>query len=730
MTGLKTEFPADWHDRWREAHQRIDHAGYGELVASAYRKCGPVLAGRVGPDFAVRLGRTVSTVAIKSGRRAALVLIEAAWEISGLATDSAQTRSWLDAVDSVARQAPDALSAMLSNTTRIVRELGFDGFQTFVRMGLALSLDDRGRRRAFFALESGEARQALEYRSGSQSLSEKIPQLKHYYTALWGFSPPVAAAPADAPEPMRRRAGFGGGGIRLPVAFAGFTDTDQKALYRAALAHIGAHHRYSREKFAAKGLKPLQIALVSLIEDARVERLATAAMPGLQSLWGRFHIARAEGAPIAINLMARLSRALNDPSYSDSHGWVEKGCSLFSEAMSTDITDQLLSRRIGGLLGNDLGQMRLQFDAKTYVVQPAYRDDNLALWDFGEEQENAIEIEAMAEGARIDKRDEADGRREEGAGEEEKAGKLSEARPDEGVIVARYHEYDYVTGSLRPNWCTVREVSGKLASEKSLAALRDSRSDVVERITALINASRVSRQERTRRQPEGEFLDTDAAISAMIAFRNGEAPDTRIYGRYERRSRDMSVLVLIDASYSTNDLVREGGKSVLSTEKLAGAFLARAMAGLGDPFAMAAFCSDTREDVRYLRIKDFQSPFNDYSLARLAGLEGALSTRLGAVIRHAGQEIAGQSTYRRLVLVITDGEPSDVDVEDKRFLVEDARAAVHELNREGIDVFGVLLDSEAESYASRIFGKRNSVLIGSAEKLPEALPLIYLRLAR
>ena len=82
------------------------------------------------------------------------------------------------------------------------------------------------------------------------------------------------------------------------------------------------------------------------------------------------------------------------------------------------------------------------------------------------------------------------------------------------------------------------------------------------------------------------------------------------------------------------------------------------------------------------------------------------------------------------VIVVTDGEPSDVDIEDRQYLVEDARKAVHHLNRLGIDTFCVGLESEADSYLGRIFGQRNAISIGAVEKLTELLPRLYLTLSR
>lgn len=205
-------------------------------------------------------------------------------------------------------------------------------------------------------------------------------------------------------------------------------------------------------------------------------------------------------------------------------------------------------------------------------------------------------------------------------------------------------------------------------------------------------------------------------------------PDFRVYGRSDRRSRDFSVLVLLDVSQSTADRIHGKDDSVVDLERFSTALLAKALSTAGDPFAIAAFCSDTREDVRYFRIKDFDGEYNAFARSRLAGIRSCLSTGLGAAIRHAGADLGRRQSHRRLLLVVTDGEPSDVDVDDNRYLVEDARAAVHSLNRNG--TFCVVLDSDARPYADRIFGRRGTAAIASVEQLPIQLPTIFYRLTR
>ncbi len=91
-------------------------------------------------------------------------------------------------------------------------------------------------------------------------------------------------------------------------------------------------------------------------------------------------------------------------------------------------------------------------------------------------------------------------------------------------------------------------------------------------------------------------------------------------------------------------------------------------------------------------------------------------------------ELAVQLSHRRLLLVVTDGEPSDIDVADRKYLVEDARQAVASLAHAGIDVFSVGLDAGGDSYLTRIFGPRNVLIIDRLERLPERLPMLYFRL--
>ena len=562
---------------------------------------------------------------------------------------------------------------------------------------------------------------------GELRFSDLQSRLSGFIGALWGTYPKLQSLAVDGIDPPCR-VNLGHGVIRVPEQFRGTPPDAQSRLFHAALAHAGAHRRYGPARFLPGGLRQLQIALVSLIEDARVEHLAIREFSGLRRLFLPFHAAAPSDGAIAPALLARLSRALIDPYYADPDAWVMKGRALFFAA-AEEWNDPSVSRRIGGLLGNDLGQMRVQFDAKTYLVEPVYRDDNLGLWVPTDAPPEA-DSETILEAARANKSETEPPCGHDGEPDNQPANSTRPATSSDetGTPVATYPEWDFLIRQSRPNWTTLRAYPAKPGSVAEIDNIIATHAPLAQKLSALIRTARVSRPRRLRGQAEGEALDIDACINATISLRAGEQPDPRIYSRMERRNRDLATLLLLDISHSTNDRLPGSDVSVLALERAAAALLGDAMENLGDRFAIRAFCSNGRHDVRYGAIKNFDSPFDDAAKCRLAGLRGALSTRLGAALRHAGAELSREAAYRRLLLVVSDGEPSDIDVGDRRYLVDDARQAAHELARRGIDVFCVGLDAGAGTNFFQIFGRRRVFQIDSIERLPTKLPLVYFRL--
>jgi hypothetical protein len=644
--------------------------------------------------------------------------------------DVAALPRWWQIMEDLSREAAESVEALASRIGQVLRGGDLDALQAFIAAGLKLASGNKRRRLAFFTLRDELARRLVERSAAATGFAETERQTKAFVTSLWGRPALLRSFAVDTASVTQRRSAIAGPLIRLPDYYRGSDGEAARALYRAAVAHAQAHFVYGGPRFPVGSLKPLQTALVTLIEDARVETLAMRQLPGLRRLWSPYHVAHPDGVATAPVLLARLARALFDPAYQDADGFVSKGRQMF-DAAGSRLADPALSREIGMLLGNDLGQMRVQFNAKTYCVEPLYRDDGLGLWDFGEQAPSSTDQSEMAvDAARPTPQED---REDENHNDRSNAPSAGRGRPtpadQRGSVIAKYPEWDRRARIERPEWTTVREVAANSGDVSLIEKALSESAALRLRISQLVRGIRVGRTVRLTKQFDGHDLDIDAMLEAGMALRMRRDPDPRIYRSSSAGPRDLAVLLLIDISESTKARLASGA-SILDVERLAVAVLAEAMNALGDPFCLLAFASNGRDDVKMTTVKAFDEAYDRVCVGRLAGLSSGLSTRLGTALRHAGETIRRANCFRKLVIVLTDGEPSDIDVEDPLELIEDARRAATSLKSAGIDGFGVVLDPAGIGSAATIFGRGNTMLVHRLEDLPKRLSELYFRLAR
>ncbi|MGY3621066.1 VWA domain-containing protein [Bradyrhizobium sp. USDA 10063] len=728
---LSHRFDVNELEAWAGAVLTLAHVNAGPACLIAYweaSKSGAAGRQEIAPLLVA--GQMAADICRNAGAQAATAALQALPVATRVFGSGPTLARWWRVMDVLALQAPESVAPVADNIAAILAPGTIDAFENFVAAGLKFASGNKARRLAFFRLEDELAHRMIARDLGGVTFLETEIELKAFVTALWGKPPLLRSFAADNSQAPQRRTSIAGPLIRLPETFRGVQGDAARALFRAAAAHAQAHLVLGNGLFPVGTLKPLQIALVNLIEDARIETLAMRQLPGLRRLWAPYHVATPSGVVAAPTLMARLARALFDPAYADDDSFVAKGRAMFAAALPR-IEDPAISREIGMLLGNDLGQMRVQFNVKTYVVEPVYRDDGSGLWDFGENAPPAGEVmELPVDAVRMERQEARDGDNNEPDEQGEALGHGRPVAPDQrGTIIAKYPEWDRAHGIERPEWTTVREVTAHPSDPRLIEAALDHAEALRSRIGRLVRGVRIGRTIRLNRQHEGHDIDIDAALDAGIALRIGQEPDPRVFRSSTSVHRDLAALLLIDVSESTRDRLASGA-TVLDVERLAVAVLAEAMGRLGDPFGLLAFASDGRDDVRMTTVKSFEEPYDRSCVARLAGLRSGLSTRLGTALRHAGKVIGKTNSGRKLVIVLTDGEPSDIDVSDPLDLVEDARRAALGLKNGGIDAYGVVLGKAGIEASSRIFGRGNTMMVHRIEDLPGRLSELYFRLAR
>ena len=285
-----------------------------------------------------------------------------------------------------------------------------------------------------------------------------------------------------------------------------------------------------------------------------------------------------------------------------------------------------------------------------------------------------------------------------------------------GVV---YPEWDYRIGAYRAHGAVVRPGIAAAGAAEWVDRVMGRHATLVRRIRRRFDALR-PRRVRLSRQTDGTELDLSAYVTAFADRQAGQSGEDRFYTAERPARRDLAIALLIDTSESTDGWVGASLR-IVDVEKEALVVLIEALDALGDLYAVLAFSGRGPANVRLPTIKAFEEPLSTAVRRRVAALEPDGYTRTGAAIRHASMLLGAQRTRYRLLLVLSDGKPNDVDEYEGRYGIEDTRQAIAEARVQGIVPFCLTVDREAPAYLPSIFGAGGYTLLRRPELLPAVL---------
>src|SRR5690606_28916649 len=166
-------------------------------------------------------------------------------------------------------------------------------------------------------------------------------------------------------------------------------------------------------------------------------------------------------------------------------------------------------------------------------------------------------------------------------------------------------------------------------------------------------------------------------------------------------------------------------RRVLDVEKSALLALTHGLTACGDEHAIYTFTSRRRHRVDVTIVKDFEEALSPRVIRRIEALKPGQYTRIGAAVRHVTTLLEPRPHRHRLLLILTDGKPNDIDHYEGRFGIEDTRMAIRAARDAGLRVFGVTIDELAHDYFPYIFGQGAYAIFPNISRLPTALPAIY-----
>lgn len=282
-----------------------------------------------------------------------------------------------------------------------------------------------------------------------------------------------------------------------------------------------------------------------------------------------------------------------------------------------------------------------------------------------------------------------------------------------------YPEWDYRIQSYREPGATVRllpATDGPQAWVDATLAEHRSMLNAIRRRFEMLLAQRTP----LRRQRDGDMIDLDACVDARADWHAGHPMAEALYLSHRRARQDLAILLLIDVSGSTDGWV-SSGRRVIDVEREALLLVCIALGAIGEPYAVQAFSGQGPHSVGVRTLKRFDEPYGNAVATRIAALEPDQYTRAGTAIRHASATLMRQPAAHRLLLLLSDGKPNDVDAYAGRYGVEDMRSAVVEAKLQAIAPFCLTVDRQAAAYLGRVFGAGHYAVLAKPAMLPTAL---------
>lgn len=667
--------------------------------------------------------------------------------------DAELLRGYLTFIHQLASTAARGVRPMLNHIDELLGKLTLSGLRRWANFGAQAYRRDFNNLTAYFNLESADSKAMLQKERRGVLFVRVQRKLNFYLRALWGrdfFLRPTGADYTDFRPYIEHRI------LHMPDALDDIGPDDNKIpgleLYRATAAHMAAHMCYSTAPISGEQLSPAQMFFIGLVEDARVEYKAIKDFPGLKKLWRSLllldseDVAEHETMPV----LEHAALMLMDAGISSEDAELNTITEKFHNEIEANQDNNNFSWHLGLDLFNLFATRKAVPSLRILEhIRIPYRDDNRYVWEFEEftwdtgveyipasmrqvrrqvslmEMINEIDCELAGDDAQevwtcsTELRPYEDDLTGKTLSFNDMWGKESVSEP------FHYQEWDYQIQLHRPDWVTVYERRQPKGNIDDINDILTEYKPIAHRIRQIIDLLTPAGVQRIRNMEDGDEIDLNAAVDAMISIRMGEQPNPRITMRNVLKTRDLAVVVLMDLSESTNEAMAGSDKTVLQLTREAATLVATAIHGIGDPFALHGFASDGRHDVQYFRFKNFDQKFDDEAKSRLAGMNGGLSTRMGAALRHAGHHLMKQPERRKLILLVTDGEPADIDERDPQHLRHDTKKAVEELYSTGVLTYCLTLDPNADAYVKRIFGENNYTIIDNVDRLPEKLPTLF-----
>ena len=231
-----------------------------------------------------------------------------------------------------------------------------------------------------------------------------------------------------------------------------------------------------------------------------------------------------------------------------------------------------------------------------------------------------------------------------------------------------------------------------------------------------------NKMQQQRRQPQGAEFDIDSVIDLYADVHSGHTPSENIYISNRKKEKDISILLLLDISLSTDSYA--DGNRIIDVEKKVAILFGEILNEFNIDFSINCFYSKTRNYSTFLTIKGFDESWNQ-SKIKIGAVEPGGYTRIGTALRHSGELLRQRSHKNKWVILLSDGKPNDFDRYEGKYGINDVIQSLRELNQLGINAYALAIEAKAKYYLPQMFGQNNYQILSSPTALLSSLVRLY-----
>jgi len=284
-----------------------------------------------------------------------------------------------------------------------------------------------------------------------------------------------------------------------------------------------------------------------------------------------------------------------------------------------------------------------------------------------------------------------------------------------------YDEWDHSKNRYKLDYCKVFPVTQRETNVSYYKETISKYNSVLISLRKML-VSMNNKYQQQRRQTQGEEFDLDSLVDLYADIHSRKTPTDKIYLSKRKREKDLSILLLLDMSLSSDAYA--AGNRVIDVEKQISILFGEILNEHHVDFSIAGYYSKTRNHSSYLTIKGFDEDW-DRAKFKIGAIEPQGYTRIGASIRHAGTCLEERDSKNKWMILISDGKPNDYDRYEGKYGITDVKQALRELNLLKINNYALAIEASARYYLPQMFGVNHYEILTTPVELLQSLTKLY-----